>query len=129
MTSDDNQKCNKNTVKEIGIPVFSLNQTQEAPLKNCNILSAFNRNLGEAMESQKGSPLDHGSEFRHIAWITKLFSHHEDKDIIVYIIQKGLPYHLSPIEEATIKSDLENMLLRRKHKSAKAYLNATALGK
>ena len=68
------------------------------------------------MESQKLIPLYYGSEFWDITGITKLFGHHEDKYIIVDIIQKGLRYHLSQIEEATRKSDLEAMILRGNNK-------------
>ena len=52
------------------------------------------------MESQKGSPLNYGSEFLYITEIKNLFSHNEEKYIIVDIIQKGSRYHLSPIQEA-----------------------------
>ena len=38
-------------------------------------------------------------------------------------------YHLSPIEEATRKSDLEYIILRGNHKSAKSVLNSEALEK
>ena len=72
----------------------------------------FNGNLGVAMEDQKEIPLDYGSEFRDITRIRNLFSHNEDKDRIVEIFQKGSCYHLSPIEEATRKSDLEAMILK-----------------
>ena len=68
------------------------------------------------MEAQKGIPLDYGSEFRDITGIKNLFNHHEEKDRIVYIIQKGSRYHLSQIEEATRKSDLEAMILRGNNK-------------
>ena len=68
------------------------------------------------MEYQKGIPLYLGSEFQDITRIIKLFSHHEDKNRMVNIIQKGSRYGLSPIEEATIKSDLEAILLRANHK-------------
>ena len=39
------------------------------------------------------------------------------------IIQKGPQYHLSPIYEATRKSDLSAMILRANHKSAKTNIN------
>ena len=43
--------------------------------------------------------------------------------------QKGSCYHLSPIEEATSKSDLEAMLIMGDHKSERSDLNAVALYK
>ena len=45
------------------------------------------------------------------------------------MIQKGSHNHLSQIEEATSKSDLEAMLLRGNYKSAKSDLNASVLEK
>ena len=69
-------------VKEIGLPVFSFRRTQEAEFQNINILASFNGNLGTTMESQKGIPLDYGSELRDITRIANLFSHHEYQDII-----------------------------------------------
>ena len=68
------------------------------------------------MAYQKGIPLDYGSEFWDITGIKNLFSHHEDKERIIDIIQKGLRYNLSPIEESKRKSDLEAMLLRGNQK-------------
>ena len=50
------------------------------------------------MKTKKAIPLDYGSEFRDITGITNLFSHHEDKDRIAEIFQKGPNYHISPIE-------------------------------
>ena len=88
MAIDDYQNIFKKPIKDIILPVFSSKQKQESALDNKNILSDFYGNLGEAMESQKGSPLYYGSKFCDIIGITKLFSHHEDKDRIVNKIQK-----------------------------------------
>ena len=119
----------KNPVKDLLLPFCTFKRTQEAAVHNSSILSSFGGKLGESIEAQKGIPLDCGSEFRDITGILKLFSHHEDKYIIVNIIQKGSRYHLSPIEEATRKSVLEAMLLRGCHKSEKSCLNMAALEK
>ena len=61
--------------------------------------------------------------------IAKLFRHHEYKDRIIDIIQKGSQYHLSPIYEATSISDLDAMILRVNNKLSKSNLNAAALDK
>ena len=68
------------------------------------------------MKTQKTIPLDYGSEFRDITGITNLFSHHEDKDRIAEIFQKGPNYHISPIEEVISRSDLREMFLRVNNK-------------
>ena len=117
------------TFKELRPPVFSSKRTQEVSLQNNTILDAFNINLGEALESQQGSPLDYGSELWDTTGISKLIHHHEDRDKIIDIIQKYSQYQLSPIEEATRKSNLSAMILRRNHKSAKTKLNAAVLEK
>ena len=47
--------------KEIRIPVLYFKRTQEEALQNINILAALDGNLYEAIEAQKGIPLDYGS--------------------------------------------------------------------
>ena len=84
-------------VKKLGKPIFSFKKTQEATRNNSQILATLNGNLGAVIEPQKGSPIEYGSEFRDITGIKNLLCHHEDKKRIVYIFQKGLRYHLSPI--------------------------------
>ena len=50
-------------ISKLSPPVLSFKRTQEAARQIIQILAAFNGNLGAAIESQKGSPLDYGSEF------------------------------------------------------------------
>ena len=45
------------------------------------------------------------------------------------INQKGLRYHISPIEEATRIYEPEDMIPGRKHKSERSALNSAALEK
>ena len=116
-------------VKKFGTPVFSFKRTRESALQNSSILYTFNGYLGEVIESQKGSLLDYGSEFRDINRIKNLLRHHEEKERIFNIIRKGSRYYLSPIEYATRKYDLEGMLLRGNHKRERSVHNTTALEK
>ena len=115
-------------VKEFGLLVFFPKQTQKAACQNREILSTFNVNLGAEIKYKRGS-LYYGSYFQDIAVIKNLFSHQKYKDIIVNIIQNGSRYHLSLIEEATRKSDIETMLLRGNHTSARSALNVADLEK
>ena len=46
--------------KKLGPPVLSFKRTQEDAFQNSHILSAFNGNLGAAIEDQRGTPLDYG---------------------------------------------------------------------
>ena len=126
MTSDNDQETDHKTSQNLGKSVFYLKQTHDAAQTNRQILSAFNGKLGAEIEAQTGSPLDCGSEFMDINGIKNLFCIHKYKERIVYIIQKGLHYHLSPIENATQKLDPEAMLLRENHKLARSELNSAA---
>ena len=55
-------------------PVFPFKRTQEDSQNNSQILAAFNVNSGAAIETQKGSPLDYGSEFLEITGIKTKYS-------------------------------------------------------
>ena len=57
--------------------------------------------LGAAIAAQKDIPVNYGSQFRDLAFLAKLFLHHEDKTKIINIIQKGSRYHLDPIPTRT----------------------------
>ena len=57
--------------------------------------------LGAAIEAQKKSSVNYGSELCDIASLVKLFLHHKDKTTIINIIQKGSRYHLDPIPTRT----------------------------
>ena len=109
--------------------MLSFKRTQEAVVHNINILSAFNVNLGKALESKQGIPLDYVSEIREPIGIANKFHHYYYREKIVDMIQKCSQHHQSPIEEATRNSDLSSIILRGNHKSAKTNLNAEALEK
>ena len=60
----------------------------------------------------KDSPVNYVLEFHDITPLEKLFFHHEDKNNIINIIQQGSRCHIDPIEEETIKSDLDAIIIR-----------------
>ena len=64
---------------------------------------AFKGGLGAEIVVQKDNPVNYRSEFRDIAYLAKLFFHHEDKTNIINIIQQGSHYHLDTIKEETLK--------------------------
>ena len=78
-------------IKELRILLLSFNKTQSAALHNNNIMASFDGHLNEEIKYPKGSPLDYGSEFWDPTGIERLFSHHEDKNRIVDMIQKRVP--------------------------------------
>ena len=106
----------KTPIQKLDKPIFSFRRTNEAAYMNSKILAAFNDNLGKAIAAQNDSPLYYGSEFRNTTDLSSLFHYHENKIKIVKIIQKVFCYHLDPINEETIKSELDTMVLRGDHK-------------
>ena len=117
----------KTPIQKSEKPIFSLRRTHEAVVSNSKILAAFKGDLGASIEAQRESPLNHGSEFRDIASLGKLFLYHENKSKIINIIQQGSRYYLNPIKEETQKSDLDAMILRGNHKYSHSVLNLSAL--
>ena len=89
MASDNNKTITRTTSKELRPPVLSLKRKKEAEVQNRNILASFNGNLGEASEAHQVIPPDYGSKFRDPTGITNLYHHHEDKETIMELIQKG----------------------------------------
>ena len=73
--------------------------------------------------------MNYGPEFRDLTRIANLFHHHEDRDKIMDIIQRGPQCHISPIERGTSNSNLSATILGGNHKSSKTDLNATDLEK
>ena len=61
--------------------------------------------------------------------LKKIFLHDEDKNKVINIIQQGYYCHLDPIEEEKRKSDLDEMIIRGKHKSSHSVLNSISLDK
>ena len=93
-------------------PIFLFRRTHEAAVRNSKILTVFKGDLGAAIVAHKDSPFKYGSEFRDMTSLEKIFLHHEEKTKIINIIQQGYCYHLNPIKEETIKSDLDAMIRR-----------------
>ena len=110
-------------------PIFSFKITHEAAVRNSKIIAAFKGDLDAAIAAHKDSPSNHGWEFRDTTALAQIFLHHEDKTKIINIIKHGSRYHLDPIEEETIKSDLDAIILRGNHKSSQSVLNAAAINK
>ena len=123
------KKLIRTTSKELHPSVLSFKRTQEAVVQKINILDGFNGNLDNDMKYQKGSPLDYGSELQEPIGIANLFRHHNNRNKIMYIIQIGSQYHISPIEEATIEYNLSSMILSGNQQSAKTKPNVASLEK
>ena len=50
----------QNPDKDIRPPVLSFKQSHAYAQQNINILTSFKINIGEALDTQQGSPLEHG---------------------------------------------------------------------
>ena len=119
----------KTPIHKFEKPIFSFRRTHEAADKNRKILAVFKGELGTAIVSHKDRPINYRSELSDTTDLAKLFLHHKDKTKTINIIQKGSCYHLNQIEEETINSDLDSVILRRNHKSYHSVLNSAALDK
>ena len=119
----------KTSIHKLDNLIFSFKRTKHATPRNRKILSAFNGNLGAAIEAQKVSPLNYGSEFSDIDKLSKLLKYHEEKSKIINITQQGSSYHLFPINEDTRAYDLEEMLQIGIHKKSHSDMNSAALEK
>ena len=68
----------RKTTRELQHLVLSFRRTQEAEDHNSNILAAFNWNLGETLESQKGISLDYWLQFMDSTG-RKIIGHHQER--------------------------------------------------
>ena len=77
----------KTPIQKLENYIFLFKRTNKAVVRNSKILTAFSGDLGAAIETQKCSSLNYGSEFRDTADLSELFHYHEDKINIINIIQ------------------------------------------
>ena len=109
---------------------FIFEDTRDAAKYNTKFIKHYKYNLEKAIKKQRNTILSPGSEFRHIEHIEKLLCHHEDWNLFKDIVAKGCDYQLlDNLDESTRKEDLNAMLQRGNHKSAKSTENAPALSK
>jgi len=64
--------------EELRAPAFAFELSQEAAQKNHLLLANHKFNLDEALNSQKGTPLEYGSEFRNVEVLEVLFGRHSN---------------------------------------------------
>ncbi len=70
-------------------PDFAFELTQEAAQKNFILLSKYNFNIKEALQSQRGTPLEYGSEFRKVEVLQELFGMHPNWGRLESILRRG----------------------------------------
>ena len=105
--------------REMRKPEFEFELTSEAALKNFLVLKKYGLNLEAALEAQKGTPLEYGSEFRTVEELAPIFSKHPYWDKMQSLLTVGSSFPLKPLEEEVRIADLEAALARGNHKGAK----------
>ena len=109
---------------------FRFENTRDAAKFNTKLIKFNGYDLEKTINKQQNSILTPGSEFRHISHLRNILEYHEDWPLIESIISKGCDYKSVPdVDEATKMSDIQAMLDRGNHKSAKSETNAPALRK
>jgi hypothetical protein len=82
------------------------------------ILGKYEFDLTRALEAQRGTPLEFGSEFRSTMTLAALLSRHPLWPKLVSILNKGSSYPLEPLDEELREKDLELALEYGNHKGA-----------
>ena len=129
MDSDNRKITHQNNIKIVAPPSVILKMDKRS--------SGTQRQHHGCLQQKTAQSLGIPAGKTHELWIRvpgpvgifKIFHHHEDREKIMDIVQKGSQYHLSPIKEATRKSNLSAMILHGNHKSANTNLNAADLEK
>ena len=100
-------------------PEFEFELTPEAALKNFLILKKYGLSLEAALDAQRGTPLEYGSEFRTIDELKPIFSRHPYWEKMKTLLSEGSDFPLKPLKEEVRKSDFDAALARGNHKGAK----------
>ena len=95
---------------------FELNDTAAA--KNWINISSHG-NLGNALESDKSSFTRYGSEFRPVTTLTRIFKFHPLWDRLKSILGNGIQFPLSPLDDTSLKLDLDFSLAFGNHKGVR----------
>ena len=75
------------------------------------------------------SPFGYGSKFRNPNVIVSILKYHEDKENMVRVIQEASHYHLTPIEDESRMSCLEEIILRGNQNSSKSTIKTATMEK
>jgi hypothetical protein len=105
-----NQKCHS-----MSNPTFKFEMSAAAAYHNWNLLQEFD-NLGSALESQKGTQLEYGSEFRDTSTLKHLFSNHPLWERLNSQLSNGSIFPLENLDFKKRKIDLIEGLEYGNHK-------------
>ena len=93
--------------------------TMAAARFNAKWMKHYGWDLKKALEKQKGTMLSPGSEFREAEKVRRLWGKHPNWKKLKEIITDGVTYPLEDLPEDKRKEDLDHMVARGNHKSAK----------
>ena len=108
---------------------WSFKRTKEAAQHNSQLLEKASFDMEKATQFPHNTSLSYGSEFRPTTTIKPLLHRHPQWSKVEEILSKGAIYHLDPITEEDRLNDIQHMILRGNHQSAKIEENKAALSK
>jgi hypothetical protein len=97
---------------------FAFHLDKHSAEHNTNILESHHFNLDAAIQSDIGSPLQYGSEFRPRSILAPLLAHHPNWHKIDSILEQGAIFHATPLTEANRLLALDLALAFGNHKGA-----------
>ena len=100
---------------------FRFEWSDDAARHNLEVLRSFNLDLAAAIAAQPFSSLTPGSEFRSAALLAPLLSAHPLWPRFFERITVGAEFPLTPISDAERRTDLQAILSRGNHKSARGH--------
>ena len=100
---------------------FRLEWSDDAARHNLAVLRSFDLDLAAALAAQPFSSLTPGSEFRPAALLAPLLSAHPLWPRFFERITVGADFPLTPISETDRRTDLQAILSRGNHKSARGH--------
>ena len=107
---------------------FRFEDGRDAAKYNTKILKQCKYDFEIALQKEKGTMLEPGSEFREPHLLEPIFQHHEHWIKMKKFITEGVTYNLEEVSEEDRRRDLDHMIKRGNHKSAESPIaNADAL--
>ena len=100
-------------------PLFKFETSDEAMEHNNHLLEQHDFDLEAALESQRGTTVWHGSEFRDTKQLEKIIGNHPHFDYLKKVFEGGMDYEFSSeVTEDERKEELQAQLERGNHQSA-----------
>ena len=99
---------------------FKFSLDREAAMINFNVLKKHELNLKVALEAQKNSPLEYGSEFRPTQSLKSIFKWHPNWKRMRSIMENGSTWPLEDLSVSNRRKGLEETLAFGNHKGAKS---------